>query len=165
MERNCALPSGFHGRIISGCKIKGLGENQVHSLGTGWAFMDQYNHPNSLSIIHLASEPVGLEKAASHPLNYLNLKKETAGWIIQIEVDICVEEFPQEEGWKPLRFDFDKGCYLGQEVMARIHAMGKVRKQAVAVAGTGTVSNELPRNLMVADKKLGHLKQHGFWTR
>ena len=25
--------------------------------------------------------------------------------------------------------DFNKGCYLGQEVMARLHSMGKVQKQ------------------------------------
>ena len=45
---------------------------------------------------------------------------------------------PQEGGLEREWVDFDKGCYLGQEVMARIHAMGKVRKQALAVEGGRT---------------------------
>ena len=156
MERNCTLPSGFHGRIISGCKIKGPGENQVIPWEPAGHLWINCNHP-LLSIIHLTGEPVELEEPfPSTELFELEKRRLQAG-LFKPEVDICGDEFPQEGGLETIAVDFDKGCYLGQEVMARIHAMGKVRKQAVAVAGTGTVSNELPVDLMVADKKVGHL--------
>jgi folate-binding Fe-S cluster repair protein YgfZ len=32
---------------------------------------------------------------------------------------------------------FNKGCYLGQEVMARLHAMGQVRRRLVRITGEG----------------------------
>ena len=54
--------------------------------------------------------------------------------------------------------DFDKGCYLGQEVMARIHAMGKVRNSAVAVQGTMPVPSSLPVGILDNGKMVGKLK-------
>ena len=143
--------------LFRAVKLNALGENKVHSLGTGWAFVNQLQPPFSLSIIHLASEPVELEKPLPPSELFELEKRRLQAGLFKPEVDICRDEFPQEGGLEAIAVDFDKGCYLGQEVMARIHAMGKVRKQAVAVAGTETVSNELPLNLMVADKKVGHL--------
>jgi folate-binding protein YgfZ len=143
--------------LFQAVKLNALSENKVHSLGTGWAFVDQLQPSCSLSIIHLASEPVDLEKPLPSPELFELEKRRLQAGLFKPEVDICVEEFPQEGGLEAIAVDFDKGCYLGQEVMARIHAMGKVRKQAVAAGGTGTVSNELPVHLMVADKKVGHL--------
>ena len=96
----------------------------------------------------MAGEPVELEKPLPSP-ELFELEGLQAG-LFKPEVDICGEEFPQE-GLETIAVDFDKVA-TGQEVMARIHAMGKVRKQAVAV-GRWTVSSKLPRNLMVADKK------------
>ncbi len=37
-------------------------------------------------------------------------------------------DLPQELGLEVEAVSFRKGCYLGQEVMARLHAMGRVRK-------------------------------------
>jgi len=143
--------------LFQAAKISTLGQNQAHSLGTGWAFVDELQPCFSLSIIHSEDEPVEFEEPLpSSELFELEKRRLQAG-LFKPEVDICEDEFPQEGGLERIAVDFDKGCYLGQEVMARIHAMGKVRKQAVAVEGTGTVSNELPLNLMVADKKVGHV--------
>ncbi len=36
--------------------------------------------------------------------------------------------FPQETGLEPWGVDYEKGCYLGQEVIARIHFRGKVNR-------------------------------------
>jgi folate-binding protein YgfZ len=143
--------------LLQAVKLNALSEKQVHPIGNGWAFEDQLQPSFSLSIIHLANEPVELEEPLP-PSELFELdKRRLLAGLFKPEVDICGEEFPQEGGLETIAVDFDKGCYLGQEVMARIHAMGKVRKQAVAVAGTGTVSSELPLNLMFADKKVGHL--------
>ena len=138
-------------------KLNALDEKQVHSLGTSCVFVDQLQPSCSLSIIHLASESVELEKQLPPSELFELEKRRLQAGLFKPEVDISVNELPQEGGLENIAVDFDKGCYLGQEVMARIHAMGRVRKQALAVEGTGTVSNELPLNLMVADKKVGHL--------
>ena len=47
------------------------------------------------------------------------------------------QDLPQEAGLEEVAISFTKGCYLGQEVMARLHAMGRVRRRLVRVAGEG----------------------------
>jgi len=46
-------------------------------------------------------------------------------------------DLPQEAGLEGVAISFQKGCYLGQEVMARLKAMGQVRRQLWRVAGAG----------------------------
>ena len=43
------------------------------------------------------------------------------------------DDLPQEGKMERNLVDFDKGCYLGQEVLTRLHAMGKVQKQVMAI--------------------------------
>lgn len=42
--------------------------------------------------------------------------------------DIGPDELPQEGGLEKDGVSFTKGCYLGQEVMSRLHSMGRVRR-------------------------------------
>jgi folate-binding protein YgfZ len=48
-------------------------------------------------------------------------------------------DLPQEAGLEGAAVSFQKGCYLGQEVMARLKAMGQVRRQLWRVAGEGNL--------------------------
>ena len=54
--------------------------------------------------------------------------------------------------------DFDKGCYLGQEVMARLHAMGRVRRNSQVVIWKGEKAPSLPCPLLQEKKRVGELK-------
>lgn len=45
------------------------------------------------------------------------------------------QDLPQEAGLETVAVSFNKGCYLGQEVMARLHAMGQVRRRLVRIVG------------------------------
>lgn len=56
-------------------------------------------------------------------------------------VDISAENLPQEIGRDELAISFVKGCYLGQETVARIDAMGHVNKQLV---GLRSSDSEVP---------------------
>ncbi len=47
------------------------------------------------------------------------------------------QDLPQEAGLEAVAISFNKGCYLGQEVMARLHAMGQVRRRLIRIAGAG----------------------------
>lgn len=71
-------------------------------------------------------------------------------------------DLPQELGLENDAVSFRKGCYLGQEVMARIHAMGRVRKslKIVSIENSNTLSNDdLPVDLLDdSGKRQGQLK-------
>lgn len=54
-----------------------------------------------------------------------------------IPAEFGPNDLPQEAGLDRDSISFNKGCYLGQEVMARLHAMGQVRRRLVRVAGAG----------------------------
>ena len=56
--------------------------------------------------------------------------------------------------------DFDKGCYLGQEVMARIHSMGQVQRVLLPATIKEESPETLPADLFLGDKKVGELKSY-----
>jgi folate-binding protein YgfZ len=65
-----------------------------------------------------------------------------AAGVPAVPVDCGAHEFPQEcgvEAW----VSYTKGCYLGQEVMARIQSMGSLRRILRRVAGPVSVGQEL----------------------
>ena len=59
--------------------------------------------------------------------------------VIAVPQDIGPEELPQEGGLEEVAVSFNKGCFLGQEVMARLKAMGKVQRRIYQVQGDGVV--------------------------
>ena len=84
------------------------------------------------------------------------------GRVPQIGRGFGSQDLPQELGLEVDAVSFRKGCYLGQEVMARLHAMGKVRKslEEVRVESAGGVPNlELPVDLVDENgKRQGSLR-------
>ncbi|MFW6088346.1 MAG: YgfZ/GcvT domain-containing protein [Gemmatimonadota bacterium] len=47
--------------------------------------------------------------------------------------DVTTDNLPQETGLVAERVSFEKGCYTGQEVLARIHYRGKVNRRLLGV--------------------------------
>ena len=77
--------------------------------------------------------------------------------MIAVPSDIGPNELPQEGRLEEVAVSFNKGCFLGQEVMARLKAMGKVQKSIYQIKGTG----EAPAagsEIFSGDKKAGELK-------
>ena len=65
-----------------------------------------------------------------------------AAGVPAVPADCGANEFPQEcglEAW----VSYTKGCYLGQEVMARIQSMGSLRRILRRVSGSVSVGQEL----------------------
>lgn len=60
-----------------------------------------------------------------------------AAGVPAIPGEFGAQDLPQEAGLEGVAISFTKGCYLGQEVMARLHAMGRVRRRLLRVAGEG----------------------------
>lgn len=71
--------------------------------------------------------------------------------------DITPENLPQEIGRDALAISFTKGCYLGQETVARIDALGHVNRQLTGVRFAGDSIPALGSRLFVADKEVGHV--------
>jgi folate-binding protein YgfZ len=56
-----------------------------------------------------------------------------------VGVDTTNSTIPQETGLVPVSVDVDKGCFLGQELVGRIHRRGHVNKQLRVLEFTGDV--------------------------
>ena len=71
--------------------------------------------------------------------------------------DITPDNLPQEIGRDSVAISFTKGCYLGQETVARIDALGHVNRQLTGVRFTGGLIPAGGTRLFVADKEVGHV--------
>lgn len=72
--------------------------------------------------------------------------------------DIGPGDLPNEGGLERDAISYTKGCYLGQEVMARLKSMGQVRRRLMRITGTGVVPAELPAEVFADGKKCGELR-------
>ena len=78
--------------------------------------------------------------------------------IPQVPEDLGAGDFPQETGQEKVGVSFTKGCYLGQEVMARLATTGRVRRQLRQVQGTGGPPSKSGSPLDQNGKKVGELR-------
>lgn len=76
----------------------------------------------------------------------------------RVPVDVGPGDLPQEADLDVSAVSYAKGCYLGQEVMARLRAMGQVRRRLLRVRGAGAVPEVLPTALLAKGKKIGELR-------
>jgi folate-binding protein YgfZ len=71
--------------------------------------------------------------------------------------DLGPGDLPNEGGLEETALSFTKGCYLGQEVMARLKNLGQVRRRLLVVRGTGSPPPPLSA-LYQAEKKVGEVR-------
>ncbi len=98
----------------------------------------------------------GLELISESEYDFQRIK----GRKYSIPAEVGTDDLPQEAGLEKSFVDFNKGCYLGQEVMARLHAMGKVQRGIIPVRGENEIQTlpSLPAAVMFEKKAVGHLK-------
>ena len=78
----------------------------------------------SAGTIEAAVRVAGGEMASPHDYEIWRIERG----IPRFGLDVTAENLPQETGLVPLAVSFDKGCYTGQEVVARIHYRGQVNR-------------------------------------
>jgi folate-binding protein YgfZ len=85
----------------------------------------------------------------------LDILRAEAG-IPRYGVDFGADNFPQETGLEERAVSYTKGCYLGQEVVARIHFRGGVHK---GLAGLALPAGPLPigAKLLHEEKEVGRV--------
>lgn len=77
--------------------------------------------------------------------------------IPSVPADIGGGELPNEGGLDTAAISYTKGCYLGQEVMARLKLKGRIRRRIRRVSGAGPVP-ALPAALWQGETKVGELR-------
>ncbi|MDQ8203367.1 hypothetical protein [Pelagicoccus sp. SDUM812003] len=90
------------------------------------------------------------------------------GKVPRIGIAFGDTDLPQELGLHEDAVSFNKGCYLGQEVMARLHSMGRARKGLVRArcAEQGALEIDPPIELRDADgKKQGQIRELSYSDR
>ena len=74
-----------------------------------------------------------------------------------VPVDLGPRDLPNEGGLDDLAISYTKGCYLGQEVMARLKNLGQVRRRLHLVQGVG--AQPAPGTaLYQGDRKVGETR-------
>ncbi len=73
--------------------------------------------------------------------------------------DMDRSNFPQECGLETRAISYSKGCYVGQEVLNRIHTMGHVTRMlcGLVLTGAGAATAAPGGKLLMDDKEVGHL--------
>ncbi len=71
-------------------------------------------------------------------------------------VDLNDRDLPQETA-QTRALNFNKGCYLGQEIVERIRSRGKVNRQFRQFELSGAVPDTLPLDYAVIDQSVGRI--------
>ncbi|MES1167930.1 MAG: folate-binding protein [Oleiharenicola lentus] len=74
-----------------------------------------------------------------------------------VPVDIGSRDLPNEGGLDEVAISYTKGCYLGQEVMARLKNLGQVRRRLHLVQGAGAPPTP-GTGLFQGARKVGELR-------
>jgi folate-binding protein YgfZ len=80
-----------------------------------------------------------------------------AAGVPAIPADIGPADLPNEGGLEAEAISYTKGCYLGQEVMARVRSMGRIRRRLVRVRGS-IAPPALPAPLWRNGRRAGELR-------
>ena len=124
--------------------------------GGGWVFCGRRDGTTTFEWLRPIGAPTlgGLAEITAGELDRLRI----AAGIPQVPRDIGPGELPNEGGLDAVAISYTKGCYLGQEVMARLKAMGTVRRRLVRVRASGRQAPAVPTALLQGDKRLGELR-------
>ncbi len=120
-------------------------------LGGGLEFIARTDRAPSLTVRLLESVAKHGGRAAG--LRALEVVRVESG-VPRYGVDISQENLAQETGLERDAVSYDKGCYLGQEVVARIHFRGHVNRYLRGLR----FADELPQigaRLMAAGREVG----------
>ena len=145
-------------KIFKQLNIEPPSKDKVSQSGGILSFLDSRLPDTTYSILAPENESINsLKEFNSMDWNWLDEKRVQLG-LANIPQEIGPEELPQEAQLQKDCVDFEKGCYLGQEVMARIQAMGKVRRKLIPVKIFASNCPSIPSPLLKDGKKVGMLK-------
>ena len=124
----------------------------VHATGglgveAGYLWIDRDAVPDVLDALGTA----GARPADEDELEGIRIAHGVARW----GRDMDEKTFPQETGIDGKAVHYDKGCYVGQEAMAKIHFRGKVNRRLAVLDAEGPLQPGTVLNL--GDAKVGEV--------
>jgi tRNA-modifying protein YgfZ len=81
--------------------------------------------------VDVGSPPHDSRKAGRDEVELLRIERGLPRWGSELSEDTL----PQEVGLDRIAVDFNKGCYVGQEVVSRIHSVGRVNRHLCGFVG------------------------------
>lgn len=78
-----------------------------------------------------SEEPAGLARASADEMELLRIIHGAPKWGAELGEDVL----PQEARLEETAVDFEKGCYVGQEVVSRLRSVGHVNRRLTGFAG------------------------------
>ena len=130
-EFGLVLLVGDDWREVAGAHVPVPRLHETRSLGApaGYVWLDRFYVGTVLS----ALEQEGAAVASEDELEEMRISNAVPRW----GRDMDSKTFPQEAGIDRWAVHYDKGCYLGQEAMAKIHFRGKVNRRLARVEAEG----------------------------
>lgn len=114
---------------------------------TSMVAVNEYGWPGFLMLVHpemaaLRASEICLPSADREQLDTLRIENGIPRW----GVDMDSETIPVEVGLESRAISYDKGCYVGQEIIARIKTYGEPAKRLWGIrwAGEGPVAPKTP---------------------
>lgn len=89
--------------------------------------------------------------------------RRIAAGTIEFGADVTSDNLPQEIARDSQAISFQKGCYLGQETVARIDALGHVNRLLVRLRGEGNLALSKGDVIEVEGKSVGRITSAAFW--
>jgi folate-binding protein YgfZ len=135
-------------------------ETSVGACDGGYVFPGRRGHTSSWEWVGpRAQRPAFIDSAVgSVSLSAAEMERlRIDARIPAVPVDIGPKDLPNEGGLEADAISYTKGCYLGQEVMARLKSMGTVRRKLIRVRSERPLP-ALPQALLAGGKKVGELR-------
>jgi folate-binding protein YgfZ len=85
-------------------------------------------------------------------------RRRIAAGIPAVPRDLGPGDLPNEGGLEGDAISYTKGCYLGQEVMARLKSMGQVRRRLWRVRGAGERLPDVPAPVFAGARQVGEVR-------
>jgi aminomethyltransferase len=141
----------MHSRRIEVAGVEAFAARSKPLIGEAWVFLVPTDAADAVwSAILNAGQAIGLLPAGSLTYNTLRIRAGRPG----VGRELSVEYIPLEVGlWDEV--SFSKGCYTGQEIIARMESRGRLAKTIVALQLDGYVAAPAP--LLLDGREVGKL--------
>ncbi len=136
---------------------EGAAEVVAAKVGVGFVFSGRRGNGPSWEWLYPVGGDAAVEGLKEVGFSDMERFRIEAG-IPAVPRDIGAEDLPNEGGLERDAISYSKGCYLGQEVMARLKTMGQVRRRLMVVEGRGAVPAVLPAEVFVDGKRVGAVR-------
>jgi folate-binding protein YgfZ len=117
-----------------------------------------FQHPLGLGVI---SGERMTETIDAEALEVLRIEAAVPRW----GMDMDENTIPNEAGLEKRAISYDKGCYIGQETIARIKTYGHVNRQLVQMALTGQAVPARADKLVADGREVGQVTSAVFSSR